>query len=107
MLLGGVDVRELDLTRLRSAVGVVTQRTEILAGTLADNITLFADTPRPVVESAVDELGLSDKAKSDHDLVEAILAHPILMERPVVIGPRGVRLCRPAERVREVLPPAS
>ena len=50
------------------------------------------------------ELGLDDPAKSDEMLIEAILAHPILMERPVVAGPRGVRLCRPAERVLEVLP---
>ena len=59
VLLGGEDVRDLDLQQLRSAVGVVTQRTEILAGTVADNITLFADLPRPVVEAAVEELGLT------------------------------------------------
>ena len=46
MFLGGVDVLDLDLQQLRSAVGVVTQRTEVLAGTLADNITLFDDVPR-------------------------------------------------------------
>jgi arsenate reductase len=51
-----------------------------------------------------DELGLTDPAKSDDALVDAILAHPILMERPVVVGPHGVRLCRPPERVQEVLP---
>ena len=45
VLLGGVDVLDLDLQQLRAAVGVVTQRTEILAGTLAENITLFADRP--------------------------------------------------------------
>ena len=45
-----------------------------------------------------------DPAKSDEALIDAILAHPILMERPVVVGPRGVRLCRPPERVHEVLP---
>jgi arsenate reductase (glutaredoxin) len=50
------------------------------------------------------ELGLDDPAKSDDMLIDAILAHPILMERPVVAGPRGVRLCRPADRVHEVLP---
>jgi arsenate reductase len=38
------------------------------------------------------------------ELLDAIQAHPILMERPVVVGPRGVRLCRPAERVQEALP---
>lgn len=60
VLLGGVDVLDLDLQRLRSAVGVVTQRTEIIVGTLADNITLFADVPRARVQAAVDELGLGE-----------------------------------------------
>ncbi len=60
VLLGGIDVLDLDLQQLRSAVGVVTQRTEVLAGTLADNITLFDDVPRSVVEAAVAELGLTD-----------------------------------------------
>ncbi len=60
VLLGGVDVLDLDLARLRSAVGVVTQRTEILAGTLAENITLFEDVARADVEAAVTELGLDD-----------------------------------------------
>src|SRR3954451_24648229 len=58
VLLGGADVRDLDLQALRRAVGVVTQRTEILAGTLAENITLFAELPRTRVQSAVVELGL-------------------------------------------------
>lgn len=51
-----------------------------------------------------DALGLDDKTRSDEALIDAILEHPILMERPVVVGPRGVRLCRPPERVHEVLP---
>ena len=51
-----------------------------------------------------DVLDLGDRGKSDDALVDAILAHPVLMERPVVVGPRGVRLCRPPERVKEVLP---
>ena len=59
LVLGGVDVRDLDLQQLRAAVGVVTQRTEILAGTLAENITLFADLPRESIEAAVEELGLT------------------------------------------------
>lgn len=58
VLLGGVDVLDLDLQQLRATVGVVTQRTEILAGTLAENITLFADVPAGRVEQAVAELGL-------------------------------------------------
>lgn len=59
VLLGGVDVRDLDLQSLRAAVGVVTQRTEVLAATLAENITLFADVPRAEVERAVAQLGLA------------------------------------------------
>ncbi len=60
VFLGGVDVRDIDLQLLRTDVGVVTQRTEILAGTLAENITLFDDTPRGDVEAAIVELGLAD-----------------------------------------------
>ena len=58
VFLGRTDVRDLDLQRLRRSVGVVTQRTEILAGTLVENITLFAEIPRSTVEAAVAELGL-------------------------------------------------
>ncbi|GAA5116405.1 ATP-binding cassette domain-containing protein [Alloalcanivorax gelatiniphagus] len=60
VFLGGLDVCDIDLQLLRSAVGVVTQRTEVLAGSLADNITLFGDAPRARVEAAVEELGLTD-----------------------------------------------
>ncbi|MDR6877827.1 ATP-binding cassette domain-containing protein [Microbacterium barkeri] len=60
VLLGGVDVRDLDLQRLRAAVGVVTQRTEILSGTLAENIALFAPVDRREIEAAVAELGIAD-----------------------------------------------
>jgi ABC-type multidrug transport system fused ATPase/permease subunit len=59
VFLGGTDVRDLDLQKLRAAVGVVTQRTEILAGTLAENIALFAPVPRAEIEAAVVELGLT------------------------------------------------
>jgi arsenate reductase len=50
-----------------------------------------------------DELGLDDPGKSDDALIDAMLAHPILIERPVVVGPGGVRLCRPPEKVKEAL----
>ncbi|WP_408896563.1 ATP-binding cassette domain-containing protein [Nocardioides sp. R1-1] len=60
IFLGGADITTLDLHELRRRVGVVTQRTEILAGTLADNITLFAPVPRAEVEAAIVELGLTD-----------------------------------------------
>jgi arsenate reductase len=64
-------------------------------------------TPRQLLRkrgTPYEALGLGDPSLSDDALIDAILAHPILMERPVVVGPGGVRLCRPPERVREVLP---
>ncbi|HEX3004470.1 MAG TPA: ATP-binding cassette domain-containing protein, partial [Angustibacter sp.] len=73
VLLDGVDVLELDLQELRRAVGVVTQRTEILAGTLAENIALFADLPLSRVQSAVDELGLTDWVAGLPDGLETML----------------------------------
>ena len=60
LYLGGTDICDLDLHGLRSAVGVVTQRTEIMAGTLADNVGLFADLPRTRVQAAIDGLDLTD-----------------------------------------------
>ena len=73
ILLGGADVTTMDLRELRRRVGVVTQRTEILAGTLADNITLFADTPREEVEAAVDELGITDWVEGLPDGLDTLL----------------------------------
>jgi arsenate reductase len=52
-----------------------------------------------------DELGLDDPALSDQALYAAIAAHPILMNRPLVVTPKGVRLCRPSETVIDLLPP--
>ncbi|NIZ91633.1 ATP-binding cassette domain-containing protein [Kineococcus rubinsiae] len=59
VLLGGQDVRDTAIADLRRAVGVVTQRTELLAATLAENITLFTGVPRAAVVAAVEELGLA------------------------------------------------
>src|SRR5919107_4200350 len=73
VFLGGADIRDLDLQDLRRAVGVVTQRTEILAGTLAENITLFAEVPRSTVEAAVVELGLDGWVACLPDGLETIL----------------------------------
>jgi ABC-type multidrug transport system fused ATPase/permease subunit len=73
VLLGGVDVRDLDLQALRAAVGVVTQRTEILAGTLAENVALFADVPRTAVEDAVRELRLDEWVAGLPDGLDTLL----------------------------------
>jgi len=50
------------------------------------------------------ELGLDDHKWTDDQLVDFMLAHPILMNRPIVVTPLGTRLCRPSEAVLEILP---
>ena len=51
------------------------------------------------------ELGLADPTLDDDALLDAIAAHPILIDRPLVVTPKGVRLCRPCEKVIDLLPP--
>ena len=50
------------------------------------------------------ELGLGDTSLSDEALVDAMMAHPILINRPLVVSPLGVKLCRPSEAVLDLLP---
>lgn len=50
------------------------------------------------------ELGLDNEQLTDEKLVEAMLAHPILINRPIVITPLGTKLCRPSETVLDILP---
>ncbi|MBB3315247.1 arsenate reductase [Rhizobium sp. BK181] len=54
-----------------------------------------------------DELGLEDPSLSDDQLLDAMIAHPILINRPIVVTEKGVRLCRPSETVLDILPNAS
>ncbi|UCP14046.1 glutaredoxin-dependent arsenate reductase [Aeromonas media] len=51
-----------------------------------------------------EELGLAEERFSDDDLIDAMLAHPILINRPIVVTPLGTRLCRPSEVVLDILP---
>lgn len=51
-----------------------------------------------------DELGLSNPALTDEQLLDHIEQHPILIQRPIVKTPQGVRLCRPSELVLDILP---
>ena len=53
-----------------------------------------------------DELGLDDPKWTDDELIALMLDHPILINRPIVVTPKGVRLCRPSEVVLEILPNA-
>jgi arsenate reductase (glutaredoxin) len=49
------------------------------------------------------ELGLADAKRTDDELIDFMLAHPILINRPIVVTPKGVRLCRPSELVLDLL----
>lgn len=74
--------------------------------TLADLIHRAGLTPRALLrdkEPAYAELGLDDPSLSDDRLLDAIVARPVLLNRPIVATPRGVRLCRPPERVLDLL----
>ena len=51
-----------------------------------------------------DELGLDDPKSTDDQLIDAMLANPILIDRPIVVTPLGVKLCRPSETVLNILP---
>lgn len=51
-----------------------------------------------------DELGLDNPALPDDALIDAMMAHPILINRPIVVTPMGVKLCRPSETVLDILP---
>ena len=49
------------------------------------------------------ELGLTDPQRGDEELIDAMLAHPVLINRPIVVSPMGTRLCRPSELVLDIL----
>lgn len=55
-------------------------------------------------DTPYDALGLGDAALTDDQLLDAMMAHPILINRPLVVTPCGVRLCRPSELVLDILP---
>ena len=64
-------------------------------------------TPRQVLRekgTPYAELGLGDESLSDDALIHAMMDHPILINRPLVVSPLGVRLCRPSEVVLDILP---
>jgi len=54
-------------------------------------------------EAVYQELNLGDASLSEQQLIEAVAAHPVLLNRPIVVTPKGARLCRPPERVLELL----
>jgi arsenate reductase (glutaredoxin) len=69
-------------------------------------LRLMGMTPRQLLrekEAVYREMNLGDPSKSDDELLEAIVSHPILMNRPIVVTPLGVKLCRPSEVVLNIL----
>jgi arsenate reductase (glutaredoxin) len=74
---------------------------------LAELLKLIGIGPRQAMrkkEAVYAELGLDDPKWTDDQLIGFMVEHPILIERPIVVGPKGARLCRPVELVKEILP---
>lgn len=73
-------------------------------------VQLIADmgiSPRALLRQNVppfEALGLAEDRFSDEELIDAMLAHPLLINRPIVVTPLGTRLCRPSELVLDILP---
>lgn len=73
-------------------------------------VQLIADTGlsvREIIrskETVFNELGLNDVGLSDEQLIDAMMAHPILINRPIVVSELGTKLCRPSELVLDILP---
>jgi arsenate reductase len=73
---------------------------------LVELINALGVSPRELLrekEAAFAELDLANPKWSDDELIDFMLAHPILIQRPIVVSSKGVRLCRPSERVLELL----
>ncbi len=76
---------------------------------LVEMIARAGLTPRDLLRekgTPYAELGLGDESLTDEALIDAMMAHPILINRPLVVTPLGVKLCRPSEAVLDILPDA-
>lgn len=75
---------------------------------LVELIAAMGITVREVLRrtgTPYDELDLDNPKWSDDELIDFMMAHPILINRPIVVTPIGTRLCRPSDTVRDILPP--
>jgi arsenate reductase len=82
-------------------------KTPPIRALLVELIDRAGITPRELLRekgTPYAQLGLSDPSLSDDALVDAMMAHPILINRPMVVSPLGVKLCRPSEVVLDLLP---
>ncbi len=76
---------------------------------LVDLIDRAGITPRDLLRekgTPYADLGLGDPSLTDNALLDAMIAHPVLINRPLVVSPLGVRLCRPSEAVLDLFPEA-
>jgi arsenate reductase len=74
---------------------------------LVELIAAMALTPRELLRekgTRYAELGLGDPKWTDDELIDFMIAHPILINRPIVVTPLGTKLCRPSEAVLDILP---
>lgn len=74
---------------------------------LCELIKAMGIAPRDLLRrkgTPYDDLGLGDETLDDDALIDAMIAHPILINRPIVVTERGTRLCRPSEQVLALLP---
>ena len=75
--------------------------------TLLSLIARMGISPRALLRGTpYHELGLDNPALGDEQIVDAMMEHPILINRPIVVTPLGVKLCRPSEVVLDILPAA-
>jgi arsenate reductase (glutaredoxin) len=75
-------------------------------GQLKDLLKTMGKTPRDILRdrgTPAEELGLTDPAASDEKILDAMVANPILVNRPIVVTPKGAALCRPSEEVFTLL----
>lgn len=104
----GTSRNALEIIRASGAEPVVIEylatgwtKPQLLALFAAANLT--ARDALRTTKSPAAELGLLDPALSDDTLLDAMIAHPVLVNRPLVASPKGVRLCRPSEAVLDLL----
>lgn len=104
----GTSRNVLELIRASGTEPVVIEYLET-GWTRPQLLALFAAaglTPRAALrtsKSPAAELGLLDESVDDETLLDAMIAHPVLVNRPIVASPKGVRLCRPSETVLDLL----
>lgn len=94
----GIEPHVIEYLKTPPARALVVQLIE-RAGMTARELLREKDTPYA-------DLGLGDPDLTDDQLVDAMMKHPVLINRPLVVSPLGVKLCRPSEVILEILPDA-